>query len=246
VAAATTLAEDATNADGTIAHRAGAPVVWVYRVNLAGVGSIAFPVPLPSELLLRIAGEHLEKATKHRLTLVRTSNRLKGGGVDFAFSDYQLAYEFFQQAMAGVMLTYAALDNFVNEQIDPEFQFPERSRAGEVQHYDREAIIRMGLEKRMSRVLAAATQRPNIRTEHSDLWNSFLGLKELRDAIEHARRGGRAGYISEEDDKTVFAQLLRTNDLTYFYEIARKIFDLYPKTQTTDEEEIDPKTGTEE
>jgi hypothetical protein len=43
-----------------------------------------------------------------------------------------------------------------------------------------------GVEMRLSRVAAAATQRPRPRTLYPDLWERLMMLKSLRDDISHA------------------------------------------------------------
>jgi hypothetical protein len=99
-------------------HESGTQVVWQNRVGLRNGGTVAYPWPQTSELLLRIAEPRLERGALLR------NKALEGAsdGVELypehkTVNDHNLIFEFFQEAMAGVVLVYAALNNFANEQI---------------------------------------------------------------------------------------------------------------------------------
>jgi len=165
-AMAKVLAEDEPG--GTIwvnDHEAGAPVVWHNRVTLKTGETIAYPWPLPSELLLRSAELRLERATHLRVRLLETAS---DGGELYpehkTVNNYDLVFEFFQEAMTGVVLVYAALNNFANEHIPQDFSMEWKER-----NEGRDYFIDRGIELRLSKVLHAATGKPNLKSDRPDL-----------------------------------------------------------------------------
>lgn len=195
--------------------------MWQYLVTVSGIGRVGFPVPLPSELLLRVGDERLQRATKLRAAALTSATA--GGFIrpaDVIVSNHQLIFDFFQEAMAGVVLVHATLNNFASERI------PRSGADVDGKHRDRGALIHTGIENRLSRVLAAATGKVNLKTERPDLWVQIEHLKDLRDAIQYAQ-GGSEGYVPSEEEDTIFAKLLNERDLTALGSLVREIIDLY-------------------
>ena len=94
--------------------------------------------------------------------------------------------------------------------------------AGEV--HDRKWIKTRGLEYRLSRIAAALTGRPNIRTYDTSLWDEVTTLKSLRDDVVH--REWETGYSLPADD-TIYGRLLRDADVRRHGEIAAAVMDHY-------------------
>lgn len=223
VAFARVLAEPTHAGKGWyFAHEAGAPVVVGNTVTV-GANTLAFPLPLPSELLLQIAEPHLVLATKLRRTVLETAHTLNDLYPDHkSVSNHDLLFNFLQEAMAGVSLVYAALNNFANEHIPREF---EMELHGDL--LDRDALIRRGIELRLSRVLAEATGEPNLKEHKTEIWQQILHLKDLRDAIEHADGGMEALKTGPDVQSTIFAKLLNEEDYTALAAHVRNVIDMY-------------------
>jgi len=185
--------------------------------------SIAFPLPLPSELLLKEAESRLTTAAKLRQRLFESANVVSELYPEHkAVSNHDFAFDFFQEAMAGIMLVYAAASNFANEHIPRDFQMEFKG-----QLRDRNYFIERGIELRLSKVLHEATGKPNLKTDCSELWTKILHLKELREAIEHANGGMEALKIGPAVDDSIFAKLLNERDPMGFINQVRGLIDMY-------------------
>src|SRR3546814_11047751 len=119
----------------------------------------------------------------------RTRWKVDGHGLQF--TNEALVFDFFEHAMAAVVLLHTALDNLLNEMLPVDFKYT--SEKGE--EWDRERIERsIGLERRLTEVAAAATGRPDIRTGRPVRLPFANSLKGLRDDLGHAN--GETGRAS--------------------------------------------------
>jgi len=121
-------------------------------------------------------------------------------------------FDFFEEAISGIVLAYAALDNFANEALPTGYVvFTDEDG----KNYTREQIeATVGLEKRLSRVLSDALSRPNLRVDKPDLYERAVEIKKLRDDIGHSKlTTGYAGPGNQGLDQarimgTIFSRLL--------------------------------------
>lgn len=204
----TTLAADVPPGPaGQPAHAAGAEVAVIMPVVLTEVGVVSLTVPRPSALLLASAHHHINRALRLRGQLAKQVKRGKWvqPGLELGFSNDELVFDFFEEAMAGVVLAHTALDNFTIECLpeDARWHHPEQNR-----DLNRLEIESLGVENRLSRVLAEVLDRPNLRTQRPDTWERVMELKALRDDVGHARR--RTGYtqVGEDPLAGLFSRIL--------------------------------------
>jgi hypothetical protein len=106
------------------AHAAGAEMVVVHDVFLDEVGLVSMSVPKPSAMFLDLAETQASRAVRLRPKLASQIRPIKYGQPDSSnrrFSNEQLVFDFLQEAMAAVLLTYTALDNATNEAMPGDF-----------------------------------------------------------------------------------------------------------------------------
>jgi hypothetical protein len=170
-------------------------------------------VPRASVLLLRQAEKHLRRAQKLRGQLAAQIVRRQWTqpGFEQAFSNEELLFDFFEEAMSGIVLAHASLDNFANESLPSEFVFTDETG----KTWTREDIERwMGLEKRLQAVLSAATGRPDLARAKQALFERAMVIKDLRDDIGHSKLAtaytgpADAGLDQTRIDGTIFSRLL--------------------------------------
>lgn len=194
--------------DGQPAHEVGAEVSVIDLVEVPGVGGVSITVPRPSLLLLATAEHHLQKAERLRDAATKQVGPGKWvqPGFEIGFTNEPLVFDFFEHAMAGVVLAHTALDNVLNELLPADFVF----LADDGTSWDRERIeSSMGIERRLTQVAAAATGRPNLRHENPDLYDRAMTLKVLRDDLGHAKRD--RGYGGAALNRTIFSDLFETD-----------------------------------
>src|SRR5205814_1687540 len=165
---------------GQPAHEPGALISVVDLARLPGKGNVSMPVPRASVLLLRQAEKHLRRPQKLRgqLGAQVVSRQWTQPGFEQTFSNEELLFDFFEEAMSGIVLAHAALDNFANESLPSEFVFTDEK--GKM--WTREDIERrMALEKRLRAVLNSATGRPSVALAKPDLFERAMAIKDLRD-----------------------------------------------------------------
>ena len=148
---------------GQPAHAAGAELVVVHDVFLDEAGLVSMPVPKPSAMFLDVAEAHAKRAVRLRPRLagqIRPIKYSQANSSNQCFSNEQLVFDFLQEAMAAVLLTYTALDNAVNEPMPADFAMADAS--GSIVH--RAQIEgRWGIAKRLTLVLPAITGKPVLR-----------------------------------------------------------------------------------
>lgn len=220
-----TLAENIpTGPQGQPAHAAGSSVTVIMSIALPEVteGGVSISVPSAATMLLRQAEQQLQSAADLRGRLPSTVKRGKWiqAGHEYGL-DEDLAFDFLEQAMAGVLLAHSALDNFSIELL-PENSAYTDPESGAV--HDRRWIESLGVEYRLSRIAAAITGRPNIRTHDTALWARVAALKMLRDDAVHAR--WETGYSLSGND-TVWGRLLRDADVRCHGETVAAVMDHY-------------------
>jgi hypothetical protein len=138
---------------------------------------------------------------------------------DGRMTNEQALFDFFQEAMAGVILTHAALDNFATEFIPEDFLFDDEGK-----QLNRSNLEQRGIELRLSRVLSAALGKPNLRIAEPDLWKRVSQLKKLRDDIHHQRA---PGAYSADPGGTIFADLLKEWDCLELVDTVNRVMTHY-------------------
>lgn len=204
--AVTTLAEDVPpGPQGQPGHEAGSSVVLVQPVNLLEIGEVTFATAWPSRLLFEAALAHLTRAARLKTQFPKQVRESRWGGK--SLSNDQTVLDFFQDAMAGILLLYGALDSFCVESIPDGFEYQEDGRTLEIAD-----IENLGMLKKVSRVLSQALDGTNIATKRQDLWERLQDLKQLRDDIAHVKKV--QVYSGLQPDVTLFAKLIEQDFVT--------------------------------
>jgi hypothetical protein len=123
--------------------------------------------------------------------------------------------------MAGIVLAHTALDNYANECIPADFAYTDDGG----KTLQRVEVERKRIQLRLSRVLAAATGRPNLRESNSGLWGRVEELKALRDDISHAR--WEVGFSHESPELTIYARLIGDPNLFRHQETVAEVMAHY-------------------
>jgi hypothetical protein len=123
--------------------------------------------------------------------------------------------------MAGIVLAHTALDNYANECIPADFAYTDDGR----RTLQRVEVERRGIQLRLSRIVAAATGRPNLRESNSNLWDRVEELKALRDDISHAR--WEVGFSHESPELTIYARLIGDPNLLRHQETVAEVMSHY-------------------
>jgi hypothetical protein len=182
--ATTTLAQDMPpGPEGQPGHKAGAEVTLSMVVEWPGLGRLSVVAPRGSSLLLHSARERLGRA--QRLSSALESQTSTEGFfrpfADRRVTNAAMFFDLLQELMASIVLMHAALDSFASEEIPEDFIYvDERGR-----EQGRDELLARGIELRLSRVLATATGKENIRTAKAGTWERLEELKILRDSVAH-------------------------------------------------------------
>jgi hypothetical protein len=202
-----TLAKDMPpGPQGQPGHAAGTGVQVVQVVTLPKLGRVAFAAPSPAQLLLSAARPHVKRAARMQKALPgQTTDRGQiYPFIDRRFTNDKAVLDFFEDAMAAVLLMHASLDSFANESLPEGFDL---DQGGET--LSREELERRGLELRLSRAVSTALGKPNLRVANPPLWQAVMQLKELRDDIAHMKSAD--AYSNQDENETIFARLLVVN-----------------------------------
>jgi hypothetical protein len=144
-------------------------------------------------------------------------------GLHFYRMAWITLFDFLQDAMAAVVLTHTALDNFANESMPENFSMADA--AGTSVHR-KQIEGYWGLPKRLTLVLPAITGKPDIETEKPGVWSTLEILKELRDDIGHVHY--EQGYTAPGQDprESVFSRLFAA-DLLGFITAVQETMEYY-------------------
>jgi hypothetical protein len=198
--AVSTLAADVPPGPGsTPGHKAGTEVVLTKETFLVGVGQVGFASPSPHRLLLDKARRDLQRAMRLKKQLHKEIKTVHGG---LTFSSDSLAFEFFQEAMSGIVLLHAALDSFASDHIHDNFSM-ELDGGLKGRGY----LIARGIEKKFSVILSTVVQRENLMNADSDLWKELERIKQRRDDVAHFDPVDSYS-IDTEESWSIFSKLL--------------------------------------
>ncbi|MCP3877278.1 MAG: hypothetical protein GY701_02620 [Sulfitobacter sp.] len=206
----------------------GAEVSVVDAVVVPDVGAVSMAVPRPSTLFLSQATWHLKKADRLRAACSQQVRDVKWGqpGLTRRFTNEPLVYDFFEHAMAGIVLAHTALDNALNELLPEDFTYTDDKG----QTRDREQIeTGTGIELRLTRIAADATGVPNIRSAEPELFDRAMELKALRDDLGHAKLD--RNYRGDASKGTVFSELFAL-DLQEIVDTVSEVADYYRGGET--------------
>lgn len=199
----TTLAEAVPEGpEGQPAHPAGTTVTLTSAVQVKELGGISFTVPRLSTLMLEAAVNHARTGERLRARAVAQTRvvRWTQPGIERTFTNEPLVFDAFREAAAAIVCAFAALDNLANELLPWDFVYTDPDGGADRTREQLEANA--GIELRLSRVAAAATQRPNLRADNPELWQRLVDLKKLRDDISHAKASQAAA-----PDHSIFARV---------------------------------------
>lgn len=190
--------------EGQPQHDVGAEASVIDLVEVPGTGSVSITVPRPSLLLLGQAEHHMRTAERLREAAKKQIRRDKWvqPAFELSFTNERLVFDFFEHAMAGIVLAHTALDNVLNELLPADFVF----LADDSTSWDRQRIeSSMGIERRITQVAAAATGRPNLRSDKPELFAQAMTLKRMQDDLGHAKRD--RAYGGPDLNRTIFSDL---------------------------------------
>jgi hypothetical protein len=177
-------------------------------------------------MFLDLAETHAKKAARLRPQLARQLNPIRWGQPDSsnrAFSDIQLVFDYLQEAMAAILLTYTTIDNAANEAMPAEFSMPDASGA----IVGRSQIEgRWGLGKRLGLVLPTITGKPSIETVKPGLWSTLETLKQLRDDLGHVHYDQSYTAPGQDPRQGLFSRLFAA-DLLGFISAVQETIDYY-------------------
>jgi hypothetical protein len=146
---------------------------------------ISMPVAKLSAMFLDLAEAHAKRAVRIRPNLAGQIGSIKWsqpGSCNQRFTNVQLVFDYLQEAMAAVLLTYTALDNAANEAMPADFSMPDADGAvvnrSQIEGY-------WGIDKRLTLALPAITGQPSIETAKPDIWSTLQMLKQLRHDLGH-------------------------------------------------------------
>jgi hypothetical protein len=211
---------------GQPAHPAGAELVVVHDVYLDDDGMVSMAVPKPSLMFLDLAEAHANRAVRLRPKLARQIKPIRWsqpGSSNQAFSNDRLVFDYLQESMAAILLTYTALDNTANEAMPADFSMADASGAvvgrSQIEGY-------LGIFKRLSQVLPAITGKPSIETARPDIWSTLDTLKKLRDDLGHIHYDQSYTAPGQEPRKGLFSRLFAA-DLRGFISVVQDTMDYY-------------------
>ena len=183
-------------------------------------------VPKPSSMFLDVAEAHAKRAMRLRPGLAKQLMPIRYSQPDSAnqrFSNEQLVFDFLQEAMAAVLLTYTALDNAANEPMPADFSMADAS--GSIVH--RAQIEgRWGVAKRLTQVLPAITAKPSIETARPDIWSTLEILKQLRDDLGHVHYDQAYTAPRQDPREGLFSRLFAA-DLRAFLSAVHETIEHY-------------------
>jgi hypothetical protein len=179
----------------------------VHLVAVPEVGVVGMTVPRPSAMLLNVAEGHCKRAQRLRKQLPNQvkHRRWVQPGFELDFSNEALVHDFFEEAMAAVLLLYAALDSYANEAMPTEFAAPDA--AGQL--VGRTQIEGYwSLPKRLADVLPRISTKPSIESAEPEVWRRLEALKGLRDAIGHVQRDAAYTGYGQDPADGLWSQLI--------------------------------------
>ena len=220
--AVTQLAKDVpAGPQGQPAHKAGSEVVLIEAAVVDGLGGISFALPRPSELLLHGAKAALTRAARLRNKSLHQTARPRWSqpGVKFRFTNEVLLLDFFGEAMAGVMLAYAAVDARLNEF----FTQPVEHKGETV------SVEQVQGHWSVKRKIETIAQVTTLEWFNDAVSDELEELKILRDMVIHIRTdhiaGRYPGFLEDGNQSLLWARLLNEADLEKYGRLAERILD---------------------
>lgn len=222
--------------EGQPAIKAGTPIHLVQVLEWEGVGRVSFSAPRTSALLFDEGRKDIQRAIRMKRTLPQQTQaraNIKPFS-DRAFTNDSAAYDFFQAAMAGIVLCYAALDSWANESIPENFEMEHKD-----ERLDRGRLEQFGIERRLSLVLSTVMDKPNLMTDRPEIWEKVMALKSLRDDISHLRKevAYAAAYAGSDPAQTIYARLLNADlsEIPLTVEVVQEHYGVAPRFLPNDE-----------
>lgn len=184
------------------------------------------PVPKPSAMFLDLAEINARRAARLRPRLASQIKSIKygqPGSSNRRFSNVQLVFDYLQEAMGAVLLTYTALDNAANETMPANFSMPDA--AGNI--VNRSQIEgHWGIAKRLTLVLPMITGKPSIETAKPGIWSTLQTLKQLRDDLGHVHYDQCYTAPGQDPKEGLFSRLFAA-DLHEFIDAVQRTIGHY-------------------
>jgi hypothetical protein len=178
---------------------------------------LGFTRPRVTALMLSIALDAAEKATKLRSSLVfRAAPTPFGTGKGVVSPSVPSLFDFFEQSIIAVTFSYQAIEAFCNETIEERvkgtFPLQANSRKKTMRIYRIDELQgELSVERKLRSVLPNLLTRPS--PEGEAIWNGFCGLKRVRDTFTHLRSAD--AYKSSIDEQSLFFELFQTKPMAY-------------------------------
>lgn len=187
---------------------------------------VSMPVPKPSAMFLDLAETHAKRAVRLRPRLARQLKPIRWGqpaSSNRQFSDVQLVFDYLQEAMAGILLAFTAIDNAANEAMPADFSMLDAGGA----IVGRSQIEgRWGLAKRLALVLPVITGKPSIETAKPGIWLTLETLKRLRDDLGHVHYDQSYTAPGQDPREGLFSRLFAV-DLLELISAVKGTIDYY-------------------
>lgn len=200
----TTITKDVPpGPQGQPAHQAGEEIQVVQVVTHPELGRVGFVAPSPARLLMSAASPRVKRAM--RLQLQLPSQTTERGFIkpfmDRRFTSDRAVLDFFEEAMAAVLLLHAALDSYANESMPEGLTVSWKG-----QTLSRDDLEQRGIKLRLTVALPAALGKESLETARAEVWQRVAELKDFRDDIAHIKSADV--YSNTPTSETLFSRLL--------------------------------------
>jgi hypothetical protein len=182
---------------------------------------VYFAAPFAWVLLLQLAVDHLKRGEKARRRALASAAPFNVGDV---LEDQVSSHDALGYLTAAVVLSFAAIEAYANEQIDNLAENATLTVGGK--EIARDDMARnLSTNEKLKKAVPLAKSRPSIAGD-STLWQKFTDLKHLRDELVHLKE---RGYSPDPDETTAYAHLLRGDAADCAADAATLIYEMEGK-----------------
>jgi hypothetical protein len=175
-------------------------LIHMQPVRTEGGETVYFPAPFAWVLLIDVARAFREQGERARCMSWKSLAPFMDGqtALDEVASNDALAY-----LSASVVLAFAAIEAYANEQID---RLPDDAlvRRGNEDIAKADMARRLSIDDKFKKAIPLLPDRQSVVGD-APLWASFQALKKLRDEIVHLKE---RGYSPAADEPSPYARLM--------------------------------------
>ena len=176
-------------------------------------GSHTFTTPSATALHLSAAWKSAGVAARHQASIVWKRGQLSPGqmGTSVGIEGVPVLFDFFEALMVTAMSSFAAVEAFCNGVIVDQAPGPLKvKRRKGVEHLAAEEVERIvSTDEKLKRVVPDLLGVPT--PAGKGLWEAYLRLKSLRDAVTHFKRHDQAQRADRLHEPTILLQSYRTD-----------------------------------